>query len=633
MCRGAQTPAAGKRDVELHPKLDPCTQLHAEKIEERTHMPFTAQAMQVGHLLSNPFNVEAPTYQRSFAWTEQEAGKLLEDITASPSADASARSAIYFLGAMLFIERDRPRPKPWQRAPARVLEVVDGLQRLTTLTILFCVLRDLGLDDDEPPNARLLSAIASGQAANTRHRLSIGEPDESFFRRYVLEPGATRVEPEQTDLSPARQRILDVRNHFVTALTGYDADDRRELAELLLNRCCVAMMMASDIDQAHRMFEVLNARGKPLARNDILKADLLGSVPDAAKTAAKAIWDKAEVSVGADFEQLFSHIRAMYRLPDDKVISDIRRIAAETGGAQAFVERVLQPSAAIFETIRGASHTGVPQSAAISRYLRYLGWHSFSDWIPPAMLWWLQAGDDADGLLRFLRKLDRLAFGVRILGIGGSKRTRRFGAVVSAIRADAGRQDPEPLELTRQELRTILHNLRDLHQRNPPGAKHLLMRLAEHMAGESPPILVASEITVEHVLPRKLSAHSRWREWHPEPTERERSTESLGNLVLVTKAQNDRAGNLDLARKLDVYFNTPGVPIPLINEDLRGCTMWGPAEIKAREVKLMRLIEELWSFDLPKPGEPAAQARPGKSGRGRRRSKKPPEERDRGPSP
>ncbi len=596
-------------------------------------MPFTAQAMQVGQLLANPFYIEAPSYQRSFAWTEQEAGKLLEDITSSPSADASARSGGYFLGAMLFIERDRRRQKPWQRTPTRVLEVVDGLQRLTTLTILFCVLRDLGADEDGPPSARVLAAIGSGPAANMRPRLSIGEPDEPFFRHHVLEFGATRVEPEQTDLSPARQRILDVRDHFVTALTGYDANDRRELAELLLERCCVVLMTATDIDQAHRMFEVLNARGKPLARNDILKAELLGGVPDAAKTATKAIWDAAESSVGASFEQLFSHIRAMYRLPDDKVISDIRRIATETGGAQAFIERVLQPSAAIFDAIRGASHTGAPQSAAIGRYLRYLGWHSYSDWIPPAMLWWLEVGDDAEGLLRFLRKLDRLAFGIRILGIGGSKRARRFGAVVTAIREYSSRQDPEPLELTRQELRTIQYNLRDLHGRNPQAAKHLLMRLAEHMAGDSPPILVASEITVEHVLPRKLSANSRWRDWHADPAERGRSTESLGNLVLVTKAQNDRAGNLDLARKLEVYFNTPGAPIPLINEDLRGRKMWGPAEIKAREAKLMRLVEEVWSFDLAKLTEPAAEARPGKARRGRRRPKKPPEEWDRAPPP
>ena len=40
-------------------------------------------------------------------------------------------------------------------------------------------------------------------------------------------------------------------------------------------------LVAPDIDQAHRLFEVLNARGKPLARDDILEANV-GSVPQEA---------------------------------------------------------------------------------------------------------------------------------------------------------------------------------------------------------------------------------------------------------------------------------------------------------------------------------------------------------------
>ena len=587
-------------------------------------LPFTALTMSVGDLLANPFYIQAPPYQRSFSWGEQEAGKLLVDITSVPSLDAGGDNGVYFLGAMLFIERERPQPpsrlKPWQRPQMRSLEVVDGLQRLTTLTILLCILRDL---DPELPNIRVQAAIGGALGAKPHPRLSIGEPDEAFFLKHVRAPGATRLLPERTDLSPSQQRIVDVRDHLVAALTGYDLADRRRLAQFLLERCCIVQMVAPDIDQAHRLFEVLNARGKPLARNDILKAELLGSVPEASRPAVKALWDEAETRADSDFEQLFTHIRAMYRLPEGKVISDIRAIATETGGAQPFIERVLRPSAIILDDIRSARHAGSPHSAAVGRYLRYLGWHSFADWVPPAMLWWLEKGRDADGLARFLGKLDRLAFAVRILGIGGSKRARRFGAVVAAIRngRDLDRAD-SPLELTRQELRAVQHNLRDLHERNAPAAKHLLMRLTEQKTGGTPFSLTPSEVTVEHVLPRKLGANSQWRVWHPDPAERERSTESLGNLVLVTKLQNDRAGNQDLARKLDVYFNTAGAPIPAINEDLRGRSQWLAADIKAREAELIRLIEELWSFDLAKLSEPPPETPPRK-GRRAKRSKEP----------
>ena len=73
-------------------------------------LPFTALTMSVGDLLANPFYIQAPPYQRSFSWGEQEAGKLLEDITSVPSLDAGGDNGVYFLGAMLFIERERPQP-------------------------------------------------------------------------------------------------------------------------------------------------------------------------------------------------------------------------------------------------------------------------------------------------------------------------------------------------------------------------------------------------------------------------------------------------------------------------------------------------------------------------------------------
>ena len=616
--RGAQTRTAGKRDVGLHRRFE--NALNAGRVKPKgVCMPFPSQTVPVGQLLANPFVIEAPSYQRSFAWTDKEAGKLLDDIVSTPYVDAGARDGEYFLGAMLFIERPSAS-RLWQR-PTRVLEVVDGFQRLTTLTILFCVLRDFDDDDAQPSNPRVLAAIGTGQGTSARHRLSVGGPDEAFFVAHVRAPGAIRVEPSSAGRSAAEERILKVRDHFVAALMDYEPADRRKLAEFVLDQCCVVQVTATDIDQAHRMFEVLNARGKPLARNDILKADLLGSVPAERASAAKAIWEKAEARAGAHFEQLFSHIRAMYRRRDERVISDIRQIAAEHGGAWVFIERTLQPSAAILDDILNARHAGHPQSPRIAQYLRYLGWHSFSDWLPPAMLWWLERGADAQGLVRFLYRLDRLAFGVKILGIGGSKRARRFGLVTAAIAEGRDLEGPDsPLELTRSELKAMEHNLRDLHVRNAPAAKHLLLRLGDAKAGRAESATFPDDMTVEHVLPRKLSATSQWRGWHPDPEVRDRCTQSLGNLVLVTKGQNDRAGNLDFARKLEVYFNTPGAPAPILNEDLRGRTEWKAVDIKAREARLVRLIEELWQIELQKLREQTQEGAVRQSNPKRRRA-------------
>ena len=78
------------------------------------------------HLLANPFYIQAPPYQRSFSWGEQEAGKLLEDITSVPSLDAGGDNGVYFLGAMLFIERE---PAPAALAPEALAAPADAQPR------------------------------------------------------------------------------------------------------------------------------------------------------------------------------------------------------------------------------------------------------------------------------------------------------------------------------------------------------------------------------------------------------------------------------------------------------------------------------------------------------------------------
>ena len=397
--------------------------------------------------------------------------------------------------------------------------------------------------------------------------------------------------------SPAEKRILEVRNHFVLAVSELGPAHRRRLLDFLFERCCVVQVTTTGIDRAHRIFTVLNATGKPLARNDVLKAALLGDISAKASPAARALWQEMESGLGEHFERLFSHVHAMHGRPGSRVISGILEIAATFGGAQAFIERGLRPAAMVFDDIRRARHAASPHSATIRTYLRYLECQSFSDWMPPVMLWWLERGDDPARLAWFLGAIDRLALGIRILGIGGNKRTRRFGAVVTAIRNGEDLRGPDsPLAFVRQEQRTILHNLRDLHARNPPVAKHLLLRLSDLKAGEAQSLTLPNDLTVEHVLPRKLSPRSEWRAWFPDPEEREQCTEALGNLVLVTKAQNDKASNLAFGRKQEIYFNTPGVPIALVNEDLRARSVWTGKEIRQRDAELLEQVEVQWNF-------------------------------------
>ena len=97
-------------------------------------MTIKAEEKQLGRIFSDDYLFEIPDYQRPYAWTTEQSGELLDDLLTAVSED---KDSSYFLGSIVLIKE----PNDARAA------VVDGQQRLTTLTILFCVLRELtGVD-------------------------------------------------------------------------------------------------------------------------------------------------------------------------------------------------------------------------------------------------------------------------------------------------------------------------------------------------------------------------------------------------------------------------------------------------------------------------------------------------------
>lgn len=101
----------------------------------------------IGEVFSNTYDFTVPHYQRPYAWTTEQAGELLDDLLAAAAGEASVKeSDPYFLGSVVLIKAEK---EPHS-------EVVDGQQRLTTLTILLSVLRAHVSSDFAKPLAKRL---------------------------------------------------------------------------------------------------------------------------------------------------------------------------------------------------------------------------------------------------------------------------------------------------------------------------------------------------------------------------------------------------------------------------------------------------------------------------------------------
>ena len=570
----------------------------------KCHFVLTTASIKIGDLLSGPFLLNIPVYQRPYSWGIDQAQQLLDDLMeaaglgSDPEIDDS-----YFLGTILLM--DGPGVQTTKMTPKmspREFDVVDGQQRLVTLLTLFCVLRDLEDGARKVISKRVQGMVLAQHGSRffrtERFRLHLSSRDRIVFEDYVLPAGKTLLDPDTVGVAAADEALLIVRDVLVSELSRLPDAARQQLFDFVADRCNAVVIISHDIDRAHRLFVVLNERGKKLQRDDILKADILSRVPSAKINWVAQKWDETSTLLGKDFEVFFSHVRKIYGYDNRQVVSGVRSVVSDVGGAEPFINTVFLPLSRTYQTIRSSGEVGLPDS--IKRRLFYLNRLSDGDWAPAAMLALKDWDRDPERAEILISEIDRMANLMRLLCAGTGKRVRRFADIVDAIKSGQPLNESHAaFQLSREESRSIAFHLKDMHKRGPKICKLLLMRLGDVLAGtqsDADPDLY----TIEHILPQRPSASSEWRRLFPTAEERAQCVESLGNLVLISQTQNDKARNASFAVKKVIYADAPeSAPLHAITRDAVAYEQWRSEEIEERETKLLVMISNMWRIDLP----------------------------------
>lgn len=197
------------------------------------HELISVQVIPLKDLFSDAFHFRLPYFQRAYAWQTGEVGRLLSDITEAMRAGQRG----YLLGKLV-VAKKKGQPET---------ALVDGHQRVMSLTLLFAVLRDI--ESDPQVQERLHGFIRGADV-----RLSPQEAMAAISDRYVQAPGATAIEPEEdlALLSETERNIVENRNYLRAELTSaqYPPDVRRALVAFLAERCCVIVSSVEDEDEA-----------------------------------------------------------------------------------------------------------------------------------------------------------------------------------------------------------------------------------------------------------------------------------------------------------------------------------------------------------------------------------------------
>ena len=555
-----------------------------------------AKEMQLVRVFGDEYRFEIPEYQRPYAWTTEQTGELLDDLLHAMGEVEEVHDAPpYFLGSIVIIQKGRQA------------QIVDGQQRITTLTILFCVLRELAAERDKSSIDRYVYEPGDKYAGIQGHyRLAVRERDRGFFQNNIQQTGklAAAFERPQASLPDSQRRMLRNAEYLTKEVTALDERRRDTLMEFLVQRCYLVVVSASDRNSAYRIFSVLNDRGLDLSPTDILKADIIGSLPKDVRSRHTAIWEEIEEDLGRDrFRDLFAHIRMirMKSRPGGTLQQEFQEQVLKAVDRKEFIEKDLEPYAEAYETVTGASYVdmGVDTSSSekINAYLRYLNRLDNFDWIPPAMSFYRRNRGDPEALLRFVRDLERLAYAMFIIRANVNRRTSRYAAILRAIDQKEDLYSPSsPLQFSSREVADILRALDGPVYARRRVCKTLLLRLDTLLADRGARYEHAT-VSIEHVLPRNPQRNLQWLRDFPDDEERSEWTDKLANLVLLSRAKNSSAQNYDFDYKKMAYFQRGETAPFALTSQVLAEGEWTPAVLARRQSKLIDVLKKEWRLE------------------------------------
>lgn len=555
----------------------------------------------IDKIFSRDFVFRIPLYQRPYAWKQEQAEELLDDLLGFLGTGTEPIEELnpYFLGSIVVIKEDH-RPDA---------EVVDGQQRLTTLTILLSAIRSRLAAETDPALVKFGNGLTAflyeegNPVLETpdRFRLTLRKQDADFFRDHIQKEGQIDklLTLDSGKLSDSQNNIKQNTGILDDRLKKLAADKCKRLAQFMIRQCFLVVVSTPDFASAYRIFMVLNNRGLDLSHSDILKSEIIGAIPSATeRDMYGSKWEETEELLGRDaFANLFAYTRMIETKikPKKTLLEEFREHVMKGADPKKLVDEVLVPLAEAYSDIKDAKYQSASGAEEINRLLKWLNRIDNIDWLPPAILYLKKYANDPKSLKTFLADLERLAAIQMLLRAGVNDRIERYGRVIMAIEKgeDLSKAD-SPLQLEADEEKEACEALDgDVYNLLPKLRTYILLRLDSALSGGGA-VYEYDLITVEHVLPQNPEPGSQWERWFPDPALRTNVLHRLGNLALLTRKKNSSASNFEFDKKKASYFTKGGVSPFTITTQVVKEKDWTPRVVQRRQAELLDKLKTIW---------------------------------------
>ncbi|MEO3810825.1 DUF262 domain-containing protein [Sphaerisporangium sp. B11E5] len=538
-----------------------------------------------------------PLYQRPYSWERGQLATLWRDIALQAERLEHGRDNSHFLGSVVLAPGPDNSPENSQWL------VVDGQQRLTTLMVALCALRDYQMTEDPLARDRVNEThlINRFRPGDMRYRLLPTQVDRQAFKDCV----------EGLPFGDTTSLIAGAYRFFRTMLTEVDdpADphDIARIESVVLNRLNLVQIVVEGDDNAFRIFESINNTGMRLSQVDLIRNYVFMHLPTMGQFVYDTYWLPMQHMLGAKGMDQLMYLALVLDRGDEAQYNDTYR------GHQELLREATSDRARMEERVEAY----VKDLARRARYLRRMlepagnseidaRLRFLNDWkgntAYPVVMRLLELHDAGAATEEEVVEAQRYieSFLVRRLvgGVTTGSLNRIFMRLTPELTEDAPvadvvRRGLSPARLywsPDEQFRADIRNRAFYWQGRAAQQKLVLRRLEESFGGKEPVELSDKRITIEHVLPQSLT--DEWREMLAQEGDADRLhkelVHTLGNLTL--SGYNSELSNIPFAEKRDLLRHS-GITM---NQDIARQERWSRAEIQARADELASRAIGIW---------------------------------------
>lgn len=554
---------------------------------------FTVTQPGIGEILKQ-YQLKVPPNQREYSWTDKEVTTLFQDL-AKAIADGDPE---YFLGTIVTIP-----------ANSGVLEVIDGQQRMATITIMLCNIRRYLFDKDDliASDIKNFLTYTDRDQRAILNRLRMNNVDNDFFCQMISDDAiGSPPQPNRKSHRLICDAFDNAKKYIKNIIAGYDLKDHGDVLNKWVNfiehGAEVILLQVPSGANAYKMFETLNDRGLKTTQADLVKNYLFGQAGDERMAEAQESWtlmrgaletlqeeEKEDLTVGF----LRHALMAMQgNLRRDQVYE---RVQGNARGAQTSIgflkklENLVNIYVATFYRDHDKWKTYPDAVRLAIQTLNFFDIHPFR----PTLLSIATKYEPKEALKAFQMFI---SLGVRLI-IATSTRSGYIEETLAAAANKIYLGNISTAEGLKKDISGIIPTNEQFQQafQTATVSKRQLaryyLRALERVAKKTPdPWFMLNEdkeiIDLEHILPEKPGDN-----W-PQFTEEEVTTywRRLGNMVLMKHKDNSDLKSSKFPAKCLLYKESPYV----LTSQVANTEDWNVEKIKERQVGLSKLALSAW---------------------------------------